>query len=129
MNIWAVLLATVLVFVLGGIWYSPKAFGALWVQEAGIVPDQCKKTHKPLVFIISFVLAFIAAVAFALFLGANPGFFYAVGMGLLVGICWVSTSFGVNYLFAGRSLKLLWIDGGYHVAQFFIYGVVLGIWH
>mgnify|MGYP001792400874 CR=1 FL=1 len=53
----------------------------------------------------------------------------AVGVGLIVGVCWVATSFGINYLFARRSLKLWLIDAGYHTLQFALYGLVLGLWH
>jgi hypothetical protein len=40
----------------------------------------------------------------------------------------VATSFGINYQFADRTLALWVIDGGYHVAQFALFGVVLGVW-
>jgi hypothetical protein len=33
------------------------------------------------------------------------------------------------FAFAGRSLKLWLIDGGYHVLQFVLYGLVIGLWH
>ena len=48
--------------------------------------------------------------------------------GVLVGLCVVATSFGVNYMFANRPAAALLIDGGYHVAQFAAFGLVLGLW-
>jgi hypothetical protein len=47
----------------------------------------------------------------------------------MIGLAWVATSFGINYAFAQRSFKLWLIDGGYHVLQFTVYGLVLGLWH
>ena len=41
--------------------------------------------------------------------------------------CWVATSFGVNYLFERRPLGLWLINGGYHVLQFTLYGIVFGL--
>ena len=35
MNVWAVLLAAVSSFLLGGLWYSPVMFGGAWVRENG----------------------------------------------------------------------------------------------
>ena len=70
-----------------------------------------------------------AAAAFAWFLGPAPTVGHAVGAGAVTGLCWVAASFGINYLFAGRSLKMWLIDGGYHVVQFALYGLVLGLWH
>jgi hypothetical protein len=49
-------------------------------------------------------------------------------MGLLIGLCFVAASFGVNYQFANRSLKAWLIDGGYHALQFAAFGLVLGAW-
>ncbi len=39
------------------------------------------------------------------------------------------SSFGINHQSAQRSFKLWLIDGGYHVAQFAVFGLVLGLWH
>lgn len=128
-NLWAVLTATVAAFLLGGIWYSPAVFCKTWCREAGVDITQNKKGHGAVVFGLAFVLWFIAAFVFAMFLGPKPSLSYAVGAGFGVGLCWVATSFGINYLFAGRSLKLFLIDAGYHTLQFVLYGVVLGLWH
>ena len=77
----------------------------------------------------AFVLSLIAAAVFALFLGPKPALGFALGAGATAGLCWVAASFGINYLFAGRSLKLWLIDGGYHTLQFTLYGLILGLWH
>ena len=63
-----------------------------------------------------------------MFLGPAPGLPLALGAGFSAGLCWVASSFGINYLFAQRSLKLFLIDGGYHTIQFTLYGLILGIW-
>ena len=39
MNFWAVLLAAVSSFLLGGLWYSPALFGRLWNAENGGPPQ------------------------------------------------------------------------------------------
>ena len=52
-----------------------------------------------------------------------------LGVGFVVGLFFVATSFGINYAFARRSLKLWMIDAGYHIVQFSLYGVILGAWH
>jgi hypothetical protein len=66
----AVLAAAVSAFVLGGIWYGPL-FKKAWCREAGIDPDG-KPGHPGRVFGSAFVLAFIAAIAFAVLLGPDP---------------------------------------------------------
>ena len=125
-NLFAVLAAALSAFALGGLWYSPILLGRLWQREAG--KPNLSKPHGAKVFILAFVLSFIAALAMALLLQRKPGLFMAIHTGVLAGLCWVSTSFGINYLFAGRSFKLFLIDAGYHTLQFILYGVILGLW-
>ncbi|TWI05929.1 uncharacterized protein DUF1761 [Luteimonas cucumeris] len=126
-NHWAVLAAAVSAFVLGGIWYGPL-FKNAWCHEAGIDMHQ-SNGHPARIFGGAFVLSLIAAAAFAVFLGPEPPLEFALTAGVAAGLCWVATSFGINYLFAGRSLKLWLIDGGYHTLQFALYGLILGLWH
>lgn len=79
-------------------------------------------------FGVAIAAAFVAAAAFAAFLGPDATPAFAVQAGLVAGLGWVAASFGINYAFAGRSLKLWLIDGGYHVLQFALYGLILGLW-
>lgn len=127
-NVWAVLVAAASSFLLGGIWYGPL-FKNLWCREAAVDPDPSKGRHPAQVFGGAFVLAVVAAFGFALFLGPQPEPQSAVAWGFTVGLGLVATSFGINFLFANRSLLLWLIDGGYHTLQFTLFGLVLGLWH
>jgi hypothetical protein len=127
-NLLAVLTAALSAFLLGGLWYSKALFGEIWSRENGSLNNKQDKGHKRWVYVFSFVLSFIAALALALLLRRKPGFYMAVHTGILAGLCWVSTSFGINYLFANRSFKLFLIDAGYHTLQFTLYGIILGLW-
>lgn len=124
-NLWAVLVAAVSSFLLGGLWYS-ALFARLWERENGGNPQQ---GHPAKVFGVSFVFSLIAAFAFAWLLGPAPALQHAIATGALVGGGFVATSFGINYQFAQRSFTLWAIDGGYHLLQFVVFGVVLGLWH
>jgi hypothetical protein len=126
MNYWAILVAAVTSFMLGGLWYSPALFGGIWNRENGGVPPP---SHPARVFGISFLFSLLAAYIFALFVGPDAHWHTAVHKGLLVGAGLVATSFGINYQFAQRSFKLWLIDGGYHMVQFVLFGLVLGLWH
>jgi hypothetical protein len=128
-NILAVLAAAVATFVLGGLWYSPALFGKAWQREAGISDEQMRTANKARIFGFAFVLSLIAALVFALFLGPRPPMALGLGAGFAAGLCWVAASFGINYLFERRSLKLFLINGGYHTLQFTIVGLILALWH
>ena len=128
LNWWAVLVAAASAFALGGPWYSAALFGKLWNRESA----QSKppgQGHPAKVFGLAFFFALIAAIAFACWLGPEPPLKHAVTQGLIVGGGFVATSFGINYQFANRSTLMWLIDAGYHIAQFVLYGVILGLWH
>jgi Protein of unknown function (DUF1761) len=127
-NFWAVLVAAASSFLLGGLWYSPLMFLKIWSREWGLGDTPPKGGHPAKVFGISFVFSLISAYVFALWLGSNPELQSAIHKGFLVGFGFVAASFGINYQFANRSFKLWLIDAGYHVFQFVLYGVVLGLW-
>ena len=127
LNLWAVLLAATSSFVLGGLWYGPLFKGA-WCKAAGVDPDK-PTGHPARVFGVAFFFSLVAAAVFGWFLGPDPDPYFAVGMGVMVGLAYVGTSFGINYQFAGRPFVLWAIDAGYHTLQFALYGLILGLWH
>ena len=128
-NWWAVLVAAVSAFALGGLWYSPAMFGKAWLRETGLTEDQAQSGHPGKVYGLSFLLALLGAAVFAFFLGPQPAFPFAVGVGFVAGFAWVAGSFGINYLFEGKSGRLFLINGGYHTVQYTLIGAILGLWH
>ena len=128
-NYLAVIAAAVATFLLGGLWYSPALFGKAWQREAGVTEERMKSANMTLIFGLTFVLSLIAAWVFALFLGPRPPLALGLGAGFSAGLCWVAASFGINYQFERKSLKLWLINGGYHTLQFTIVGLILALWH
>lgn len=120
------IVSVILAFFVGGLWYSTKMFGNAWVAANGNA--KVEKHHRAGVYIVSLIFYLLAALFFNYIVGIHPDFVHAVKMGLAVGVAFVAGSFAINYLFAGRSIKLLLIDGFYHVVQFLIYGIVFGLW-
>jgi hypothetical protein len=127
-NLWAVLVAALSSFLLGGLWYSPLLFGKAWQREVGLSDEALAQANMARIFGLSFVLSLVAAFVFALFLGPRPPVALGLGAGASAGSCWVASRFGINYLFSRRSLKLFAIDGGYHTLQFTVIGVILALW-
>jgi hypothetical protein len=121
----AVLAAAASSFVLGGVWYS-ALFAKPWQAAAGLSDAQLKSGNPALIFGGSFVLALIASASFAVFLGAEIDAATGALYGFTAGLCWVTASFGINYLFERKSLKLFLINGGYHTLQFTLIGAILG---
>jgi hypothetical protein len=122
-----VIVATLASFAIGAVWYSPLLFTKAWQREAGVSDAKAKSANMPLIFGTSFVLQFLAALVFAMFLGPRPGLAFGVGAGFAAGLFWVAGALGVNYLFEQRSLKLWLINGGYNVVTFTAFGAILGV--
>jgi Protein of unknown function (DUF1761) len=125
-NLLAVLVAAMVAFVVGGIWYAPLLFGEGW-QTHPRLPEHLR-AHKPaLIFGIGFLLSLIAALMFAIFLGPHPSMQIAVLTGCAAGLVWIVIGFARNYrsrVSKGRSLELCLINGGFHAVQFMVLGLV-----
>lgn len=133
MNHFAILVCAVSIFLLGAPWYSKAMFLRPWARANGLDPDTPRdpKTakHPARVFGLSFLMAWLAAYAFVILVGHHAhGLAEWLHDGLLCGLGIAATSFGINYQFANRPTSLLLIDGGYHVVQFLLYGLIMGLW-
>lgn len=129
LNWLAIIAAALSAFLLGGLWYSPALFLKPWMAGSGVTEADMQKGHPAVVYGLSLVWALLGAIVFAMFLGPAPAPGFAVGVGFLTGFIWVAGSFGINYQFERRPLKLWLVNGGYHTVQYTLYGVILGFWH
>jgi hypothetical protein len=119
----ATLVATLLGFALGALWYGPL-FGKPWMRAVGLTPEQIRRDFNPVrTYGTTFVLGFIAAYVFGLFIGPAPGRAFAIVSGGAAGLALVATGLATNYLFEGRSTALIAINGGYHAVRFTLIGV------
>jgi hypothetical protein len=66
LNPWAILAAAASAFVLGGLWYSPFAFGTAWKKANRFESDPPAARRK--VFVIAFALSLVMAFNLAMFL-------------------------------------------------------------
>jgi hypothetical protein len=119
----ATLLATVLSFVLGGLWYGPL-FARNWMRLVGMTDATLREGFNPAkTYGITFVLAFLMSYVFGMFLGPNPSMALGVGAGAAAGIFWVAGSLWTNDLFERRPFALTAINSGYHIVKFILIGL------
>jgi Protein of unknown function (DUF1761) len=128
-NYWAVLAAGLSSMILGALWYSPMLFGASWMRESGMTQDKARSANMAKTMGMAFLLSVIGAGVFAMFLGPTATPIFGISVGFAAGLCWVAGSYGINYLFEQRSLRLFLINGGYHTIQYTLIGLILGVWH
>ena len=127
LNLWAVVVASVSAFVIGGLWYSPVLLGGAWKRANGFVADPPAAGAKG--FLIAFVLSLVMAFNLAMFLNA-PGTTTTFGAtaGFLAGAGWVAAGIGIVALFERRSWKYVVINGGYLTVALTVMGAILGGW-
>jgi len=124
----AVIVAGFVGFFPGALWYSPLMFLKPWSRELEIDFTRPRKPrHLPLILLTGLILSIVAATVLSLAIDPARGLRHAL---LAAGVCaigLVGTSFGIQYLFERRSLTFWAINAGYHLVQFLLIGLALGL--
>ena len=123
----AILAATVVAFLIGGLWYGPL-FGQAWLDALGRTQDDIEPTPTP--FVVSAVTSFLTAVAMAMVLaGLGIGTATAgAGVGALVGVAFIATAMASDAAFCDWGVKLWAIQSGYRAVYAVVMGAILGGW-
>lgn len=125
-NYLAVLIATLLAFGLGALWYGPPLFGKAWQVEMGLSDEDLQSGNMGMTYGTTFVVAFIAMYFLAIFMGPDASFLSGALHGAIIGTVFIATSIATHYLFSQKSLKIFLIDAGYDVVRYALAGAVLG---
>lgn len=129
MNALAIVVAALLYFFIGSIWYSPVLFAQAWMKEIGKSKEELNP--NPFIYILCFILTVIAAFAMACVFeitgltGLVAGLFAGLASGLALAAATAITMMFNDY----RKYKLYLINVGYHVVSFTVMGALLGLWH
>lgn len=127
LNWWAVIVATIAAFVLGGLWYGPL-LGQQWLAAMGKTEDEIEPTPTP--FVVSFFTALLTTVVLAALiksLGLN-GWVDGLAIGLLTGLGFIATAMASDSAFCGWGLRLFLIQAGYRVSYSVVMALILVAW-
>lgn len=129
LNWLAILVATGAAFALGGVWYGP-VFGKVWQRLAGITDEDIQQANPAKIYGGAFCLNLVMASALALLLQMHPAPALGTGIniGVLLALCFIATSMGINYLFQQRPFTQYLIEAGYMVVLMAVMGAILGAW-
>ena len=156
-NFLALLAAAASTLVVGFIWYNPKVFGTIWMQESGMTQDKMKGANMALIFGLSVVYAFLIAMviqmlsihqwgAYSMVQGdpahikpsfdafmADYGsefrtFKHGELHGFLTGLFLALPMIATNSLYERKSWKYTLISGGYWTVCFMIMGGIVCAW-
>jgi hypothetical protein len=127
----AVIVAGLVYFAVGAIWYAPPLFGKTWQRLHKLEMTEESKKKLPMMMGMTLVFNLITAAVLALLIyglqahGALPG----LKIGLACGLGFGFTSIATNNVYTQRPLTLTLIDGGYPVVACALMGIVLAVWH
>lgn len=136
-NYLAVLVAGIVIFVLGGLWYSPVLFAKRWIALQGRTEEQMRAqaaaANMPVMYVSAFVCGFVTAWVMAMILAHIASTMTLnVGYGALVGfMCWLGFAATTSYataLFSGKPKQLWLIDSSYNLVSFVLAGMILAVW-
>ena len=137
-NYLAVGVSGFVIFVLGGLWYSPLLFAKPWTRLMGKTEEEMKaymaspkaRSEMPLMYGMAFVTALVTAWVMAIVVNHFPPL--TVVRGAEVGaLCWLGFAATTSYATALFSMqpKALWLlNSGYNLVSFVIAGVILAAW-
>lgn len=127
-NYLAVLVAAIVGFGIGAVWYAPPVLGKTWMALTGRTPDKTKGEAVAPPMIMAFVATLISVFVLALFIGEGASVGSGALAGLLAGVGIASMAIIVNGLFEARPTTLMAINSGYQILVLTAAGAILGAW-
>lgn len=141
-NFLAVLVAAIVIFALGGLWYSPVLFMKKWIALQNRTEEQVRAeaaaANMPVLYISAFVTSLLIALVMAHLLGhfaaaVDPGVMHpsAAHGALFGGACWLGFAAPTSYataIFSNKPKQLWLIDSTYNLVSFMLAGAILGAW-
>ncbi len=132
-NYLAVVVAAVVSFVIGMVWYSPHLFGKIWIKGHGFNEIEIKEKHKKgmakglvgsiiAALIMGFVLAFSIKLTQATGLseGLIVGFFLWLGL--------IATTALNKVLWEGKPVKLYLVDVLHYLVVILVMSAIFVSW-
>lgn len=127
----AVLVASVVAFVIGFLWYSPLLFGRIWIKLMGFSKNEIRKAKNKNMTLVM-ILGFLSTVVMAYFLNYlinSLGYTDAVSGGLIGFIVWLgflATTMLGSVLWEGKPFSLYLINTTHHLVNYVVMGAILG---
>ena len=140
-NYLAVFVAGLVIFLLGGLWYSPILFAKRWIALQGRTEEQMRAdaaaSNMPVMYLIAFICALIIAWAMAVLTNpfvpetASPTstwIWRGVKLGALTWFGFALPTSFATAIFSLKPKKLWLIDSGYNLVSFVIAGAIIMGW-
>ena len=131
-NYLAVVVAAVIAFAIGGLWYSPMLFAKQWVKAHGYTEDRVKEMQKGAgkAYAVSIVGQLLIALAIAVLVGYLHLTHCVQGLKLAF-LIWAGFAVPLGLMaamFTDKKLAVFFIDAGYQLVYLLIMGSIITVW-
>ena len=132
-NYIAIIVASIVSFVIGMLWYSPLLFGNLWMKSAGLSKDKIGKAKKKgmgktilIAFLTTVIMVYVLGYLLNI-LNYNDAISGAI-IGFLVWLGFLATTGLGRVLWEGKSFSFYLINTLHELVSLVVIGAILGAW-
>ena len=131
LNWLAVIVATLVYFAIGGLWYSPILFGKAWQRASGMEMPEGQRPGAA-IYVVPLISAFLATVATAMLAAATGssdlGDGLVLGIVVAVGYAGALTLLGSTFDRWPEPRVRFGINFGYHLLGLIAAAVIVSVW-
>ncbi|HJP87099.1 MAG TPA: DUF1761 domain-containing protein [Gemmatimonadaceae bacterium] len=136
-NYLAVLVSAIIMFALGGLWYSPALFAKRWIALQNKTEEQMRaeaaSANMAVLYFIAFICAFLQAWVMAMVIGhmsqmEDMGVAHAAIFSALLWLGFAGATSYATSIFSGQPKTLWAINSFYNLVSFLIAGIILAVW-
>ena len=124
-----VLVASVIAYIVGALWYSPVLFGNLWLKLNKVNNVKAHKMSSATI-VSGFILTVIfnIVLAYVVQFSEVVGFFGGMSVGFLLWVGFIATTSFSSVLYLKKPLKLYWIDSLHYLVTMMLVAGILAVW-
>jgi hypothetical protein len=127
----AAIVAGIVYFMIGGLWYSKVLFGSKWAALQKIdMSDASNKQGVPAIMFYSFLLMVLTAIGLSILVERMNIVLIsgAIKLGLVTGLLFSVTSVSISFVYEKKPLALHFITGGYLLVGNIVASLILVAW-
>ena len=133
LNWLAVIVAAIVYFAVGALWYAPPVFGKVWSAAGGFSLPEPGSRPSPAIYVTPLVGSILSAIALAMIAKASgtDTFKEGIVLGLVVAIGFAASIAFVTAQFESSKPKpMVWgaVNAGYHVVGNLLAAIIIASW-
>lgn len=128
----AVLVAAVVGFAIGALWFSNLLFARAWARAYGLETISTEEMQRTAAraYVVTFVAFAVMAFALAIIIGRIGITFWLGGLkaGVLAWLGFAATTALITNVFTRRPINAFLVDAGYYLVALAAMGAIIGGW-